>query len=234
MAIRSTGQVLKRLRSLMKHPQYVSEQVQAYIIPSCDCHQSEYIAECDKRREFISGFSGSAGTAIVTHDAAALFTDGRYYLQAERQLDKAHWQLVKEGLPGSPTQAEWLKKVLPNSSRVGCDPFVMPSTSWRSLSKELEQFGHQLIPIDKNLIDAIWDDRPNPPTNPIVPLDLKFTGQTWKEKVNKLQGEMSTKGASALIVTALDEVAWLFNLRGSDIEFNPVFFSYAALTTETV
>lgn len=233
MAIKSGGQFLKKLRSLMKNPAFVPEPLQAYIIPSGDSHQSEYIASCDKRREFISGFTGSSGTAIVTMDDAALWTDGRYYLQAESQLD-SNWRLMKQSTPGTLSQSEWLVKVLPPNSRVGVDPFLMSYSSWQPLSSSLEEAGHALIPVPENLIDLVWEERPPPPLNLINPLSEKYTGRSWLDKITEVRSKLTEKKSVALVVTALDEVAYLLNLRGSDIDFNPVFFSYVVVTLESV
>lgn len=234
MAVKSSGQFLKRLRGLMKNGNYVPESVQAYIIPSTDAHQSEYIAPCDKRREFITGFTGSAGTAIVTQDEATLWTDGRYWLQAERQLDSS-WTLKKEGLPDGETREGWLSKVLPTGSRIGVDPLLMPYSAWKKLSDSLAaNGGHTLVPCHENLVDLIWDDKPAIPCNPIVPLENRFTGKSWQEKVTEVRKKMIEKSCGALVLTALDEIAYLFNLRGSDIDFNPVFMAYSVITSKNI
>lgn len=234
MAVKSSGQFLKRLRGLMKNANYVPEAVQAYIVPSGDAHQSEYIAPCDKRREFITGFTGSAGTAIITQDEATLWTDGRYWLQAERELDSC-WTLKKDALPGGETQQGWLSKVLPPSSRIGVDPFLISYSGWKKLSDSLAaNGGHVLVPCHENLIDLIWDDKPPIPCHPIVPLDIRFTGKSWQEKITEVRRTLSEKSCDALVLTALDEVAYLFNLRGSDIEFNPVFFAYSVITSRNI
>ncbi|KAK8768947.1 aminopeptidase P isoform X1 [Amblyomma americanum] len=232
MALRNTGTLLKRLRALMKNTTYVSETIQAYIVPSGDAHQSEYIAPCDKRRAFLTGFTGSAGTAIVTEDHAALWTDGRYFLQAEQQLD-SNWVLMKDGIPGTPSQGEWLCKVLSSGSRVGVDPFLMPYDAWKQLSNQLDVSGHCLVPVAQNLVDLIWEERPSPPSRPLDSLSIIYTGKFWQEKVADIRQDMSQKSASVLVLTALDEIAWLFNLRGSDIDYNPVFFAYAVVTMDS-
>ncbi|XP_054167051.1 xaa-Pro aminopeptidase 1-like [Oppia nitens] len=233
MAIKNTGNVLKRLRSLMKNSSYVSDSIHAYIVPSADAHGSEYIASCDARRAFISGFDGSAGTAIITSKDALLWTDGRYFLQAEKQLDH-NWTLMKDAIPGTPTQAEWLCKNLSPGSRVGVDPFVISFETWRQLANQLDSAGHTLVPINDNLVDEVWDNRPPPPNKSVEPLQLVFTGKSWIEKIVEIRQEMVAKETTALILTALDEIAWLFNLRGSDIDFNPVFFAYSVITIDNI
>ncbi|XP_035204460.1 xaa-Pro aminopeptidase 1-like, partial [Stegodyphus dumicola] len=194
---------------------------------------SEYIAACDERRAYVTGFTGSAGTAIVTENHAALWTDGRYFLQAEQQLD-GNWILMKDGLTETPSESKWLCNVLPVASRVGVDPFLMPFYSWQTLSKQLKSEGHILIPVQQNLVDIIWNGRPEPPLKTIECLPIEYTGKTWQEKITIVREEMVSNKASVLVLTALDEIAYLFNLRGSDIEYNPVFFSYAVVTLTSV
>ncbi|XP_046542342.1 xaa-Pro aminopeptidase 1-like [Haliotis rubra] len=233
MTVRSTTASLSKLRALMKNISYVNEPIHAYIVPTGDAHQSEYVADCDTRRAYISGFTGSAGTAIVTESKAALWTDGRYFLQAERQLDN-NWTLMKTGLKDTPTQAEWLVKELPTEGRVGVDPFLFSVEQWKPLSKELKSNGHNLVQVSQNLVDMVWEDRPPPPNNPLLVLGQEYTGQTWQEKVKRVREKLHSKQATAIVVTALDEIAWLFNLRGSDIQYNPVFFSYSVITFDGV
>ncbi|ELU14220.1 hypothetical protein CAPTEDRAFT_169985 [Capitella teleta] len=233
MPPKNTAALLDRLRSLMKNAKHVHEPIHAYIVPTGDAHVSEYIADCDKRREFISGFSGSNGTAIVTSSKAALWTDGRYFLQAEAQMD-SNWTLMKDGLTETPSQGDWLCDVLPTSGRVGVDPFLMSAVAWEALNKKLQSEGLDLIPVKDNLIDLVWEDQPPRPNNRIFTQALKWTGQTWDEKISSLREKISQKKCSMIVLSALDDVAWLLNLRGSDIDFNPVFFSYVIVTMENV
>ncbi|XP_066475655.1 xaa-Pro aminopeptidase 1 isoform X1 [Tiliqua scincoides] len=233
MAPKVTTELLRRLRQTMKNAKYVPESIQAYIVPSGDAHQSEYIAPCDCRREFICGFDGSAGTAIVTEQDAAMWTDGRYFLQAAQQMD-TNWTLMKMGLKDTPTPEDWLVSVLPESSKVGVDPFIIPADQWKRMSKVLKSAGHALVPVHDNLINVIWADRPPRPCKPLMTLGLSYTGISWKDKITALRVKMAERKAVWFVVTALDEVAWLFNLRGSDVEYNPVFFSYAIVGTNTI
>lgn len=233
MPSKSTTAILTKLRSLMRNKAYVSEPLHAYIVPSGDAHQSEYIAPYDNRRAFISGFDGSAGTAVITEHQAGLWTDGRYFLQAEKQLDD-NWTLMRDGIPGTPSQGDWLSKVLPMGGRVGVDPFLMATETWKPLSKLLKSNGHHLVPVSENLIDLVWDDQPSPPSNSLMILEQKYTGKTWQEKICLVREKLEEKKADALILTALDEVAYLFNMRGSDIEYNPVFFAYAVICANSV
>ncbi|KAF1504413.1 Xaa-Pro aminopeptidase 1, partial [Megadyptes antipodes antipodes] len=233
MSPKITTELLKQLRQVMKSPKYVQEPVQAYIVPSGDAHQSEYIAPCDCRRAFISGFDGSAGTAIVTEQHAAMWTDGRYFLQAAHQMDN-NWTLMKMGLKDTPTQEDWLVSVLPEGSKVGVDPFIIPADQWKRMSKALRSAGHDLVPVKENLIDTIWTDCPQRPCKPLITLDPSYTGVSWRDKIVALRSKMAERKVLWFVVTALDEVAWLFNLRGSDVEYNPVFFAYAVIGMNTI
>ncbi|KAL9538027.1 hypothetical protein MBANPS3_011252 [Mucor bainieri] len=218
----ATSDRLASLRSQMKE-----HQVDAFLAPSEDAHQSEYIADCDKRRHWISGFTGSAGFAIVTSTEAALFTDGRYFLQASQQLDD-NWTLMKQGLPGVPTWQEYLVKNLPAGSRIGLDPTLINAVDAHQLNVQLEPLGSSLVPIHENLIDLAWGkDRPESPKDKVFVQPVQFTGKSVHDKLEELRTHIKNKSAYGTVVSALDEIAWLFNLRGSDIECNPVFFSYA-------
>ncbi|XP_043911881.1 xaa-Pro aminopeptidase 1 [Protopterus annectens] len=233
MAPKLTSDLLRQLRQVMKNTKYVPEPIQAYIVPSGDAHQSESVAECDCRRAFISGFNGSAGTAIITEQHAAMWTDGRYFLAAAQQMDE-NWTLMKMGLKDTPTQQDWLIKVLPEGSKIGVDPYIIPADEWKRMSKALRSGGHSLIAVKQNLIDVVWTDRPPRTSNSLMVLGLKYAGITLQEKITALRGKMSEKHASWLVVSALDEVAWLFNLRGSDVEHNPVFFAYSVIGINSI
>ena len=184
-------------------------------------------------REFLTNFSGSAGTAIVTNEEHLLWTDGRYFDQAERQLGDG-WKLMKAGLPDTPTQSEYLSKNLPNGSKVGVDAKLCSFSSFKQLNSALNNNGIEVVPLMDNLVDLLWTDKPARPCNSIEPLDLKFTGLRWQEKVQQVRQSMLQKDATVLVLSALDETAWLFNLRGSDIDYNPVFFAYTILTPDNI
>ncbi|MBN3297236.1 XPP1 aminopeptidase, partial [Amia calva] len=233
MSPRISTELLRQLRQAMRNSKYITEPIQAYIVPSGDAHQSEYIAPCDCRREFICGFNGSAGTAIVTEQHAAMWTDGRYFLQAGNQMD-SNWTVMKMGLKETPSQEDWLISVLPDGSRVGVDPWIIAADQWKIMSKALTRAGHSLVPIKDNLIDAIWVDRPARPVSPLITLALNYTGMSWQDKITALRAKMSERKITWFVVTALDEIAWLFNLRGSDIEYNPVFFAYAVVGKSSI
>lgn len=201
------------------------------VVPSEDSHASEYIAPCDARREFISGFSGSAGCAVVTLDKAALATDGRYFNQAQRQLDKS-WLLLKQGLQDVPTWQEWAAEQAQGNKTVGVDPTVVSAPDARKLSEKIKKSGgKELVAIEANLVDIVWgEDRPTRPDQSVKLLEQQFAGKEVKIKLEELRKELEKKKSSGFIVSMLDEIAWLFNLRGNDIPYNPVFFSYATVT----
>lgn len=237
-----TGHLLKKLRAFMQASSAGS--IHAYIVPSGDAHQSEYIADCDARRQFITKFTGSAGVAVITLDKAALWTDGRYHLQAAQQIDPASWTLMKDGLPDTPTRGDWLKDNLETGNKVGADPMLLSHDSWKKLSKELRVRDITLVAVSENLVDKVWQDssallsgdtpRPARPCNKLIHLDISITGKEWTTKVTELRDELKKKKCGAIVLTALDEIAWLLNLRGSDIAYNPVFFAYCIVTLSKV
>ncbi|XP_065371028.1 xaa-Pro aminopeptidase ApepP isoform X1 [Calliphora vicina] len=229
--MKDTTEILLKLRKLMQKPPSNTElSLAAYIVPSDDSHQSEYICEHDERRAFVSGFDGSAGTAVITMDKALLWTDGRYYQQAVKQLD-TNWSLMKDGLPMTPSVGSWLTKNIPKGSAVGVDPRLYSYRVWKPIEKNLLASDCLLIPVEDNLVDIVWGtDQPNLTSNPIVTLDLKFSGETVADKWEKVKTQMHEKNCEALVVSALDEIAWFLNLRGSDISYNPVFFAYLIIT----
>ncbi|KZF19192.1 hypothetical protein L228DRAFT_254478 [Xylona heveae TC161] len=222
----NTSQRLAHLRELMK-----KNDVDIYIVPSEDSHQSEYIAPCDARREFISGFTGSAGCAVVTLERASLATDGRYFNQAEKQLDD-NWELLKQGLTDVPTWQEWTADQSAGGKTVGVDPTVITAPDARKLSEKIKKKGGKdLVGIKHNLVDQVWgEDRPARPNEPVRVLGLEFAGKPFQEKLGELRKELDKKKSAGFIVSMLDEIAWFYNLRGSDIPYNPVFFSYALVT----
>lgn len=220
---------LAELRSLMK-----ARNIDVYVVPTEDAHSSEYIAPCDARREYISGFSGSAGTVIVTLESAALATDGRYFSQAATQLDK-NWELLKQGQPDVPTWQGWTVNHVAGGKTVGVDPSVLSSSQARDLSDKIkDNGGEELVAVSENLVDLVWGrHRPARPSNPVVLLEQQYTGKDTQTKLKELRAELEKQKLSAFVVSALDEIAWLFNLRGSDVPYNPVFFSYAVITADS-
>ncbi|KAJ4421430.1 hypothetical protein N0V85_000191 [Neurospora sp. IMI 360204] len=228
MTVNTTDR-LAALRSLMKE-----RNVDIYVVPSEDSHASEYIAECDARRAFISGFTGSAGTAVVTLDKAALATDGRYFNQASKQLDE-NWHLLKTGLQDVPTWQEWTADESAGGKTVGIDPTLISPAVADKLDGDIKKHGGAgLKAITENLVDLVWgDSRPPRPSEPVFLLGAKYSGKGTAEKLTDLRKELEKKKAAAFVVSMLDEIAWLFNLRGNDIAYNPVFFSYAIVTKDS-
>ncbi|GAA0150319.1 protease [Lithospermum erythrorhizon] len=225
---KESGQ-LRALRGLFTRPDI---RIDAYIIPSQDAHQSEFIAECYMRRAYISGFTGSAGTAVVTKDKAALWTDGRYFLQAEQQLSSS-WILMRAGNLGVPTTSEWLNSILSPGCRIGIDPFLFSFDAAEELKNSISRRNHELVYLyDFNLVDEIWEGRPDPPKKPVRLHDMKFAGQDVSSKLASVRSELTNVGASAVVISMLDEVSWLLNLRGSDVSHAPVTYAYSIVENE--
>nr|XP_058945868.1 xaa-Pro aminopeptidase 1-like [Pocillopora verrucosa] len=223
----NTTKQLSDLRSVMRR-----SRIQAYIVPSMDAHQSEDVAPQYQRREFISGFSGSHGTAIITYAKAALWTDGRYFLQAEMELD-CNWIVQKEGMKGTPSLSQWLLDSLPKGSSVGVDPFLISVCEWDRMFKELKEHNIELIPVKQNLVDLVWPSRPQPQPRKLIVLDISYSGRSWQDKIIALRGFLKARSATAVVIEKLDEIAWLLNLRGFDIKYTPVFFSYVTVTKDS-
>ncbi|KAK4217331.1 putative Xaa-Pro aminopeptidase P [Rhypophila decipiens] len=225
----NTTESLSALRGLMKE-----RNVDIYIVPSEDSHGSEYIAPCDKRRAFISGFTGSAGTAVVTLDKAALATDGRYFNQAGKQLDQ-NWHLLKTGLQDVPTWQDWTADESAGGKKVAVDPTLISSPIADKLNESIKKAGGAgLEAISENLIDLVWGtERPPHPSEPVILLPVKYSGKETSAKLADLRKELEKKKASGFVLSLLDDIAWLFNLRGNDIDYNPVFFSYAIVTPDS-
>ncbi|KAI1268617.1 aminopeptidase-like protein [Xylariaceae sp. FL1019] len=224
----NTTNRLSELRKLMS-----DRKVDIYIVPSEDSHSSEYIAPCDARRAFISGFTGSAGCAVITHEKAALATDGRYFNQAAKQLDD-NWTLLKQGIQDVPTWQEWSAEQSANGKIVAVDPTLLTSGTAEKLSKNIKKSGgKELEAVGENLIDLVWgSEKPARPSEPVIILDDKFAGKDVKTKLEELRKDLEKKKSLGFIISMLDEIAWLFNLRGNDIPYNPVFFSYAIVTPD--
>ncbi|RXK37652.1 xaa-Pro aminopeptidase [Tremella mesenterica] len=218
---------LRALRELMRE-----RQLDVYIVPTEDAHSSEYIAPCDARRTYITSFTGSAGCAVITQDRALCWTDGRYFLQAEKQLGQG-WSLMKQGMPDVLPWNQWLKQHA-SSSKIGIDPTLISCSEAMSLTTLLSAHTSRssLFPVQENLIDVLWYSRPPRPANPVFRLEERFTGEALGQKLRSLREKLAKTGSPGMIVSQLDEVAWLFNLRGSDIPYNPVFFAYVILTPE--
>jgi Xaa-Pro aminopeptidase len=216
---------LTRLRALLR-----AQQIDAFIIESGDKHQSEYVHESDARRAFISGFKGSAGTAVVLQDVAYLWTDGRYFLQAAQELSP-EWTLMKSRNPGVLEMEDFLPTILSSGQVVAVDSFLMNTKNAEALTTKLGAKGVIFKGVLSNPVDEVWGaDRPALPNGKVRIHDLKYAGVSACEKIAKVQAAVAVQNASGVVFSALDEVAWLLNIRGNDISFCPTVMSYAFVT----
>lgn len=215
---------VKSLRQIMDE-----RQLAAFIIPGTDPHLSEYSADHWKARGWISGFNGSAGTAVVTKTQAGLWTDSRYFLQAGIQLEGSDFTLFKEGLPETPSIREWLAATLPSGSTVGIDGSMFSYGEALQLKHFLEEKGLSLIS-DFTPFEKIWNDRPSVPDDPIFVYPEEYSGESLESKVSKILNKIKTEDANAILLAALDEIAWILNIRGTDVPCNPVAICYAYLS----
>ena len=222
---------LARLRELMKR-----EHLSAFIFPSTDAHQSEYVADHWRGREWISGFNGSAGTAVVTMKSAALWTDSRYFLAAEEQLEGTEYQLMRLKMEGTPTIAEWLGKELQDvqSPEVGLDGMVNSYNYVKDLSYSLRKLGGITLRTNLDPLEQIWENRPSLPANPVEIQPLEYAGETLVSKVARIRKSLRELHADGMLVSALDDIAWTLNLRGTDVHCNPVFVSYLLIESDKV
>ncbi len=220
---------LEAMYQLMKNA-----QVDAYLVLSSDAHLNEYTPEYSRRRTAITGFRGSAGDALICPEGNHIFVDSRYYLQADEEVDSTKFRVHKLGLSGEHTLSQWLTEMERErgSIRVGFDPFVVSTQAHAAYSEALRSPDSELVPIDANLVDAVWEDQPVPPSNPIYALLEAVTGSSVAEKLSNVRKEMVEAGVDLLVLTKLDEIAWVTNLRGSDIAFNPVFEAYLVIDME--
>ena len=205
--------------------------IDAYLVPTADFHESEYVGEFFKCRHFLTGFNGTAGTAVITMDKAGLWTDGRYFVQAEEQLSGSEIKLYRMGEPEFPTLDEFLEEELPVDGCLGFDGRVVNFELGYGLQNLLQE-KNVTINCSKDLVGEIWTSRPAMSCEPIWSLDVKYAGKSTVEKLSDLRDAMKKNKAQIHLMTALDEIAWLFNLRGNDIVNNPVFLSYALITQD--
>lgn len=216
---------VEAVRRLMKQ-----NQVEAYLVPSSDPHQSEYVPECWQRRPWISGFTGSAGDVLITDKVAGLWTDGRYFLQAEEELRGSGIRLFRSGQPGVPSLTEFLTRNLGPGESLGVDPRTVSMRRARELRTAVTRAKASLRFLDENLVDEVWSDRPDLPKGEARPLPLKFAGESTSSKLKRLRQAMKEQKADAHVLSALDGVAWLFNIRGRDVMYNPVVIAYTIVT----
>ena len=219
---------LEDLREVMRR-----EHLAACIFPSMDPHQSEYVADRWKGREWISGFNGSAGTAVVTLTSAALWTDSRYFLAAEEQLKGTEYQLMKLKIEGTPTIAEWLGREL-KGSEVAIDGKCSSVNGVKDLIADLRKQGGITLRTNFDPLKLIWKDRPVIPENPVEIFPMEYAGESCHDKIARIRQALREKHADGMLMAALDDIAWTLNLRGSDVHCNPVFVSYMLISSKSV
>ncbi len=216
-------QKLNALRILMKE-----KKIDAYLVPTDDFHGSEYVGDYFKCRKYITGFTGSAGTAIITQDMAGLWTDGRYFIQAADQLRDTTIELFKSGEPGVPTVHQFLNDKLQEGMCLGFDGRTVSAREAEEL-QELLQEKHITFSVNDDLIGEIWEDRPVLSCEPVMELDIRWTGKSRADKIAEIREQMKAKEADTFILTSLDDIAWLLNIRGNDIHCCPVVLSYLVM-----
>lgn len=221
--MKTIEQRLEGLRQLM-----LREHLAAFIFPSTDPHSGEYVPEHWKGRQWISGFNGSAGTAVVTLEDAAVWTDSRYFIAAEEQLHGTEFKLMKDGMPGTPSIAEWLADKLKhtNNTEVALDGMVNTLNEVNALKEELRKLGGLTLRTNLDPLKTIWTDRPKIPTNKVELQPLELAGEETRHKIERIRMALRAVHADGTLVSTLDDVAWTLNLRGSDVECNPVFVAY--------
>lgn len=229
--IHTINERVAKLRSWMKENGFT-----AFVFPSSDPHNSEYVADYWKSREWISGFSGSAGTAVVTLEHATLWTDSRYFIAAEKELNGTGFQLMKLRVEGTPSVSEWLASELSTYEKavVGLDGNVNSFAEVAAMEQELATKGNITVRTDADPMAELWTDRPVIPDNEVQLHPLEYSGELTSSKISRVRKYLSEYGADGLLVTALDEIAWVLNLRGSDVHCNPVFVSYLLISPEKV
>lgn len=204
-----------------------SPPLHALVVPSEDYHQSEYVSARDKRRDFVSGFTGSAGLALITMNGAFLWTDGRYFLQAAQQLSD-QWKLMRMG--EDPAVDIWMADNLPKDAAIGVDPWCISVDTAQKWDRAFAKKQQKLVPTARNLVDEVWKDQPPTETNPLIVHPLEFAGCSVADKLKDLREKLVKEKTRAMIITALDEVAWLYNVRGTDVSYSPVVHAFAIVT----
>lgn len=229
--IHTINERVAKLRSWMKENGFT-----AFVFPSSDPHNSEYVADYWKSREWISGFSGSAGTAVITLEHAALWTDSRYFIAAEKELQGTDFKLMKLRVEGTPSVSEWLASELSTYEKavVGLDGNVNSFAEVAAMEQELATKGNITVRTDADPMAELWMDRPVIPDNEVQLHPLEYSGESTSSKISRVRKYLTECGADGLLVTALDEIAWVLNLRGSDVHCNPVFVSYLLISPEKV
>ena len=227
------NQRLEKLREVMRR-----EHLSAFIFPSTDAHQSEYVADHWQGRAWISGFNGSAGTAVVTMHSAALWTDSRYFIAAEEQLRGTEFQLMKLKVEGTPTISDWIASELSQNEdecrEVGLDGMVNSYNDTMALISDLRKAGGITVRTNFDPLEQIWMNRPAIPENPVEIQSLNFAGETVDDKIQRIRKALREHHADGILVSALDDIAWTLNLRGTDVHCNPVFVSYLLISSDQV
>lgn len=218
---------IKALRELMK-----KNGLTSYMEPTGDPHSSEYVADYYKGREFLTGFTGSAGVAIVTMDKAILWTDGRYFIQAEAQLKGSEFDLYKMNTKGYPSPTQWLEENLKEGDQLGINQLLVSAETLENLRNVLSKKGALLTPT-KDLLDEIWLDRPSLPKKEIFKLEIKYTGKSVEDKLKEVREDLKKDEIDYFLLSSLDDIAWLFNIRGGDVTYTPVVMSYALVSQNT-
>lgn len=206
-----------------------SKSISAYITYSTDPHSGEYVPAHWESRKWITGFTGSAGTAVITPDDGGLWTDSRYFIQAEEQLTDTGLKLFKERMPETPSIPQWLCSVLKKGERVGIDGYTTPLQTVNELRNELSAYGIEVVMIE-DPYKTIWNDRPDLPDNKLFILEEKYSGESASSKISTIRNHISNTGTDYILISALDEIAWTLNMRGTDIECNPLFVSYLLIS----
>ena len=217
---------LAALRAEMK-----KRNIDIYVVPTADFHESEYVGEYFKARKYITGFTGSAGTAVITMEEAGLWTDGRYFVQAERELQDSSVMLYRMGEEGVPEVDAFIEAKLPKGGILGFDGRVV-NARWGAKLAEIATAKSAKLFVKEDLIDAIWENRPALSKEPVFLLEEKYSGKSIKDKIADVRAEMKKEGADIHILTSLYDIAWLLNVRGNDIVYVPVVLSYLALTED--
>lgn len=220
--------IAERIDALRK--QMVTKGISAFIVPSTDPHSGEYVPAHWESRKWISGFTGSAGTAVITLSGGGLWTDSRYFLQAADQLQGSGLTLFKDRLSETPSIAEWLGSVLKAGDKVGIDGWVNSISETMQLKQALQSYGLELVTVD-DPFHTLWKDRPSLPLDPPFILPLEYSGEPCGHKIERIRQVLKGNGAKGLLISALDEIAWVLNMRGTDVHCNPVFVSYLLITS---
>ena len=225
---KNAKEIISKLRAIMEE-----DGLDAYIIPSSDNHQSEYVGEFFKARAYVSGFTGDAGTVVITKNDAGLWTDGRFFLQATYQLKDSGIKLFKMGNPGVPTILEYLKAEMPNNGKLGFDGRLIAMQEGEELVQQLAN-KNITVEYDHDLVDKVWKNRPKLANEPVFLLEEKYSGESTASKLKRVRDVMKKAGANYHVIATLDDIAWLLNIRGNDVMYSPLILCYAVVSMEKV